>query len=1080
MKTLFTILFLVLLPILSFSQNLVSINPISVNAGQTLNVTITGNNTHFNQGSATYIDFNFSGFNQASGTIFVNSINSISPTTLIANITIPSNTFTGNYNVDVYNNVDGYLTLSGFHVNGITPPTLNSITPNTANAGQTLNVTITGNNTHFNQGSYTSIGFNFNGFNQGSGTTYVNSVNAISPTTIIANVTIPSNTYSGNYNVDVYNNVDGYLTLSGFHVNGIIPPTLNSITPNMGNAGQTLNVTITGNNTHFNQGSGTMVNFGFNQGSATTNVNSINAISPTTLIANITIPTNTYTGNYDIDVYNSVDGYLSIGGFYVNGITPPSLNSIAPNIGSAGQTLNVTITGNNTHFNQGSGTFVDFGFNQGSGTTVVNSINTTSPTSMIANITIPSNTYTGTYNVGVYNSIDGYLTLSGFQVNGINPPTLSSISPNMGNAGQTLNVTITGNNTHFNQGSGTTVAFGFNQGSGTTVVNSINTTSSTSIIANITIPSNTYTGSYNVDVYNDIDGYLTLSGFQVNGITPPTLSSITPNMGNAGQTLNVTITGNNTHFNQGSGTTVAFGFDQGSGTTVVNSINTTSPTSMIANITIPSNTYTGTYTVDVYNSIDGYLALSGFQVNGINPPTLSSITPNMGNAGQTLNVTITGNNTHFDQGSGTTVDFGFNQGSGTTVVNSITTTSSTSMIANITIPSNTYTGTYTVDVYNSIDGYLTLSGFQVNGINPPTLDSITPNIGNAGQTLNVTITGNNTHFDQGSGTTVDFAFNQGSNTTVVNSINVINASTLVVNITIPQNTNYGIYDVSLYNSIDGYLIKPNSFEVHNNLNLSGFVISTNTSQNGACDGNATLVFTGGVAPYTYLYSNGSLNNTATNLCQGYYSVSVTDALGETLSIPFVIASPNTIFSNSTYQDSTIVDSVYNAAVSNCVINYSAIDSVYISNYTNLSNNFISVTWNVVSGTTSETVTVIYSLDASSGVYTLVLQLFCPNKSLNQLLKAYDQIYIDNSFSGLEKIEDNIISIYPNPFENNLTISIENDQATEVFLTDITGKTILNQKYTGRLIVLDLGDLSSGQYFVTIKNKNYLTTRKVIK
>jgi hypothetical protein len=203
------------------------------------------------------------------------------------------------------------------------------------------------------------------------------------------------------------------------------------------------------------------------------------------------------------------------------------------------------------------------------------------------------------------------------------------------------------------------------------------------------------------------------------------------------------------------------------------------------------------------------------------------------------------------------------------------------------------------------------------------------------------------------------------------------------------------------------LIKPNSFEVHNNLNLSGFVISTNTSQNGACDGNATLVFTGGVAPYTYLYSNGSLNNTATNLCQGYYSVSVTDALGETLSIPFVIASPNTIFSNSTYQDSTIVDSVYNAAVSNCVINYSAIDSVYISNYTNLSNNFISVTWNVVSGTTSETVTVIYSLDASSGVYTLVLQLFCPNKSLNQLLKAYDQIYIDNSFSGLEKIEDNI-------------------------------------------------------------------------
>jgi hypothetical protein len=460
--------------------------------------------------------------------------------------------------------------------------------------------------------------------------------------------------------------------------------------------------------------------------------------------------------------------------------------------------------------------------------------------------------------------------------------------------------------------------------------------------------------------------------------------------------------------------------------------------------------------------------------------SLVSVSPNNGNAGETLNVTITGNNTHFDQGSGTTVDFGFNQGSSTMVVNSINATSSTSLIANITIPSNTYTGSYNVYIYNNVDGYIAYNGFQVNGITPPTLVSVSPNSGNAGETLDVTITGNNTHFDQGSGTLVDFGFNQASGTIIVNSINVTSSTSLIANISIPQNANIGIYDVSIFNNVDGVLTLSNVFQVVDYLNLSGYIISNNTSQDGICDGSATSIISGGTAPYTYLYSNGSINNTVSNLCQGYYSVTVTDAVGDTLSIPFVIASPNTVFTNSTYSDSTIVDSVYTAAISNCVINYSAIDSVYISNYSILPNDFINVTWNVVSGNSTATITEVYEIDSISGVYTLVLQLYCPNKSIGQFLKAYDQIYVDKSLSGIGKIEDDIISIYPNPFENNLTISLENDQATEVVLTDITGKVILNQKFNESLIVLDLGDLSSGQYFVTIKNKTYLTTRKVIK
>lgn len=51
------------------------------------------------------------------------------------------------------------------------------------------------------------------------------------------------------------------------------------------------------------------------------------------------------------------------------------------------------------------------------------------------------------------------------------------------------------------------------------------------------------------------------------------------------------------------------------------------------------------------------------------------------------------------------------------------------------------------------------------------------------------------------------------------------------------------------------------------------------SCNGLCNGQATVIPTGGTSPYTYLWSNGSTNAGATNLCAGTYSVVVTDFNG---------------------------------------------------------------------------------------------------------------------------------------------------------------------------------------------------------
>lgn len=56
-------------------------------------------------------------------------------------------------------------------------------------------------------------------------------------------------------------------------------------------------------------------------------------------------------------------------------------------------------------------------------------------------------------------------------------------------------------------------------------------------------------------------------------------------------------------------------------------------------------------------------------------------------------------------------------------------------------------------------------------------------------------------------------------------------------------------------------------------------MSATATCSGSCVGTATATVTGGSAPYTYAWSNGQTTSTATGLCAGNYSVSVTDANG---------------------------------------------------------------------------------------------------------------------------------------------------------------------------------------------------------
>jgi hypothetical protein len=73
------------------------------------------------------------------------------------------------------------------------------------------------------------------------------------------------------------------------------------------------------------------------------------------------------------------------------------------------------------------------------------------------------------------------------------------------------------------------------------------------------------------------------------------------------------------------------------------------------------------------------------------------------------------------------------------------------------------------------------------------------------------------------------------------------------------------------------------------LNVSGII--TNATCYGGTNGQLQISATGGIAPYTYLWSNNSTSTTRTNLSAGSYSVIVTDSSGCTAQKSFAVAQP---------------------------------------------------------------------------------------------------------------------------------------------------------------------------------------------
>jgi len=562
-------------------------NPVPVIASLTPNNANQGTNNLVVQINGT--DFVTGGTLSTFGPgITLNSAFFINSTQLTVNISIAPDATPGARNV-TYTNVGpggGTSNAVAFTVNAVSNPVpvLSSITPNSGQQGQAVNVTLSGSN--FVSGATVQV--------SGSGVT-ASSVSFVNSTTITAVFTVAGGATVGARSVTVTNPGPGGGASGSQTFTVTVPqnpvPVITSLNPNSANQGATnVDVQILGSN-FVAGGSLGITGVGIT-------VNSAFFISSTQLSMNLTIAADAPLGARDVFVINPGPG-----GGESNAVAftitqaqnlVPTLTSVAPNSGAQGTAVPVTLTG--TNFMVGSTVQVS-----GTGVTVSN-VSVTNATTMTALFTIEAGATLSARDVTVTYPGQGGGT-SGPQVftvtNAPNPvPVLTTVTPNTGLQGSSVNVSLQG--TGFIAGSTVSVS-----GTGVTVSNVI-VVNATTITAQFAISGAATIGARNVTVTNPAPGGGTSNAvtFTVNAANNPVpiLTSITPTSGVQGSQVNILLSGSN--FVPGSTILIS-----GTGVTVSNvsvqDVEETQSTSISATLTIAPGAAVGPRIVAVSNPAPG-------------------------------------------------------------------------------------------------------------------------------------------------------------------------------------------------------------------------------------------------------------------------------------------------------------------------------------------------------------------------------------------------------------------------------------------------------------------------------------------
>lgn len=242
------------------------------------------------------------------------------------------------------------------------------------------------------------------------------------------------------------------------------------------------------------------------------------------------------------------------------------------------------------------------------------------------------------------------------------------------------------------------------------------------------------------------------------------------------------------------------------------------------------------------------------------------------------------------------------------------------------------------------------------------------------------------------------------------------------------------------------------------------MLTSQTSSNavscfGDCDGDVSVLPTGGTQPYTFAWDSASGNqftSTASNLCPGTYTVLVTDGNGCTTTNAATVTQPNALLINSTSVPTSCQACTDGSAT--------AMVSGGTPSYTYL--------WSP-SGQTTQTAT-----NLAAGSYTVTV-------TDAQGCTAMDTIVVTSPTGIVSNAPGIYLHVYPNPIDNFANIEVGHVEGDVIVITmfDVTGKTIESKQYNapkGTTIQMSFENYPSGAYLMEVRSGEAKTTIKVFK
>lgn len=103
---------------------------------------------------------------------------------------------------------------------------------------------------------------------------------------------------------------------------------------------------------------------------------------------------------------------------------------------------------------------------------------------------------------------------------------------------------------------------------------------------------------------------------------------------------------------------------------------------------------------------------------------------------------------------------------------------------------------------------------------------------------------------------------------------------------------------------------------------------------------------------------------------------------------------------------------------------------------------------------------------------------------NISIMATEMVDVDFLITSINEVEKGALGVYPNPFTNNINLSLINDDVVTITLFDATGKLILNEKITPKNKQVNLSlinyKLNQGLYLLKVKSDKLTKTIRLIK